>query len=215
MSEPISVVIVDDHPLVRRGVAGFLATQAGIEVVAEAGSVPDAIAAVTQRALDVVLADLVMPDSNGVGLIRKLTAASPRSAVVVLTSYHDDRHLFPALAAGATSYLLKNVGPDDLAAAVRRAAAGEAVLHPAVAARVIAEMNESTPGRRSGGVLSAREVEVLRLVADGCSNAEIARRLYISEKTVKSHVSNVLAKLHLADRTQAAAYAWRTGIAGS
>ncbi len=213
MSEPITVVVVDDHPMVRQGVAGFLAAQGDITVVAEAASASEAVAAVAEHAPDVVLADLVMPGSDGVSVIRHLASASPRSAVVVLASYHDDDHLFPALAAGALSYLLKDVGPDDLAAAVRRASAGEAVLAPAAAARVIAELHAPRPRRADpAAALSGRELEVLRLVADGRANAEIARQLFISEKTVKSHVSNVLAKLHLADRTQAAAYAWKTGI---
>lgn len=213
MTEPITVVVVDDHAMVRYGIVGFLAAQGDVEVVAEAGSAAEALTAVAEHAPDVVLADLIMPDSEGVTLVRHLADTSPRSAVVVLTSYGDDSHLFPALAAGARSYLLKDVGPHDLAAGVRRAAAGEAVLAPAVAARVIAELHAGRPGRSDpAAALSAREVEVLRLVADGHPNAEIARRLFISEKTVKSHVSNVLAKLHLADRTQAAAYAWRTGI---
>jgi NarL family two-component system response regulator LiaR len=213
MSEPITVVVVDDHPMVRQGIAGFLAAQPDIEVVAEATSASEALAPVAEHVPDVILADLVMPGTDGVTHIRDLVSVSPRSAVVVLTSYGDDDHLVPALAAGARSYLLKDVGPEDLAAAIRRAASGEANLSPAVAARVIAELHGSRAGKPDPRAsLSAREVEVLRLVADGHPNAEISRRLFISEKTVKSHVSNVLAKLHLADRTQAAAYAWRTGI---
>lgn len=214
MSEPITVVVVDDHPMVRRGITSLLAARDDIEMVGEAATAGDGIAAVAEHVPDVVLADLVLPDSDGVSHIRALADASPHSAVVVLTSYSDDAHVFPALAAGARSYLLKDVGPDELVAAIGRAAAGVATLSPAVADRVITELRAP---RTSGGVpstaLSERELEVLRLVADGHPNAEIARQLYISEKTVKSHVSNVLAKLQVADRTQAAAYAWRTGIA--
>jgi NarL family two-component system response regulator LiaR len=133
--------------------------------------------------------------------------------VIVLTSYHEDEHIFPAIRAGALSYLLKNVGPEELADAIRKAAAGEAVLHPRVAARVVRELHgrrgeETTPFRE----LSDRELDVLRLVADGLNNTEIADRLSISEHTVKSHVGNILGKLHLADRTQAAVFAWRQGI---
>jgi NarL family two-component system response regulator LiaR len=133
--------------------------------------------------------------------------------VVVLTSYHEDEHIFPALKAGALSYILKDVSADELASAVRKAAAGEAVLHPRVAARVIKELQ----GRREDMLnpftqLSERELEVLKLIADGMSNAEIAAKLVLSEKTVKGHVSNILGKLHLADRTQAAVYAWREGV---
>jgi NarL family two-component system response regulator LiaR len=179
MSEPITVLVVDDHPLVRHGVSGFLAAQGGIEVVAEAGSAEEALVLAGEHAPDVALVDLVMPGSKGRG-----TGPQPRPG-------------FPALAA-----------------AVRKAAAGEATLHPAVAARVIAELRVDQNGVPPNPfkALSNREVEVLRLVAEGLSNAEIARRLYISEKTVKSHVSNVLAKLQLTDRTQAAAYAWRAGV---
>lgn len=213
MREAITVLLVDDHPMVRRGVADFLATQPDIEIVAEASSAAEAISAVGDHAPDVALVDMVMPGSDGVQLIGELARISPRTAIVVLTSYQDDRLLFPALRAGALSYLLKDVGPGELAAAVRRAAAGEGVLHPAVAARVMAELRGPRRGEASGyQELTDRELEVLRLVADGSSNADIASRLFISEKTVKSHVSNILAKLHLADRTQAAAYAWRRGI---
>lgn len=212
-ADAVTVLIVDDHAMVRRGVQDFLATQPGITVLAEASSSAEAIAAAAECAPDVALVDLVMPGTEGVELIRRLGAASPRTRLVVLTSFHDDRHLFPALRAGAQSYLLKDIGPSELAAAVRKAAAGEVVLSPLVAARVIAEMGD--PGsRRVLGDLTAREVEVLRLVADGLSNSDIAGRLFIAERTVKSHVSNILAKLHLADRTQAAVLAWRRGIAG-
>lgn len=214
MTDPITVLLVDDHPMVRQGVSGFLATQPGISVIAEAASASQAVTAAAEHAPDVALVDLVLPGTSGVDLIRQLTGVSPRTRVVVLTSYDDDKYLFPALRAGALSYLLKDVGPGDLAAAVRKAAAGDAVLHPQVAARAMAELH----GRQAGDPrpfreLSPRELEVLHLIADGCSNAEIAGRLFISEKTVKSHVSSILAKLHLTDRTQAAVYAWRTGVA--
>ncbi|MGH9101467.1 MAG: response regulator [Acidimicrobiales bacterium] len=214
-TEPITttVLIVDDHPMVRQGVRDFLATQADITVVAEAGTGPDALAAAAAHAPDVALVDLVMPGMHGVEVIRQLTGVSPRTQVVVLTSYHDDRNIFPALQAGALSYLLKDTGSAQLADAVRKAAAGEAVLHPQVAARVIAEL-QGRRGTEPGASreLSDRELEVLRLIADGRSNAEIAGHLFISEKTVKSHVSNVFAKLHVAHPTQAAVYAWRHGI---
>ncbi len=140
-------------------------------------------------------------------------AQSPRTKVVMLTSYHDDEHVFPAIRAGALSYVLKEIGPEELADAVRKAAIGEATLHPRVAARVVRELHGSR--RAEPNVfheLSDRELEVLKLIAEGISNAEIASCLYVSEKTVKSHVSNILSKLHLADRTQAAVYAWRQGV---
>jgi two-component system, NarL family, response regulator LiaR len=139
--------------------------------------------------------------------------ASPRSQVIVLTSYHQDEHIFPAIRAGALSYLLKDVDSQELAEAVRKAAKGEAVLHPRVAARVVQELHGATRSALNPFTeLSERELEVLKLIADGASNTEIADRLVISEKTVKSHVSNILSKLHVLDRTQAAVYAWREGV---
>ncbi len=213
MSEPITVLLVDDHALVRQGVRAFLETQPDITVVAEAASGEEAVRLATEHAPDVALMDLIMPGMDGVEATRRLTARSPRTNIVVLTSYHDDEHVFPAIRAGALSYVLKEVGPDELAETVRKAAAGEAVLHPRVAARVVRELH----GVRRGEPnvfhdLSDRELEVLKLIAEGLSNAEISGRLFISEKTAKNHVSNILGKLHLADRTQAAVYAWRQGV---
>lgn len=213
MSEPITVLLVDDHEMVRRGVRAFLETQPGIAVVAEAGGGEEAVRLAAEHAPDVALMDLIMPGMDGVEATRRLVARSPRTNVIMLTSYHDDEHIFPAIRAGALSYVLKEVGPDELAAAVRKAAEGEAVLHPRVAARVVRELHGAR--RDETNVfqeLSDRELEVLKLIAEGMSNAEIAGRLYVSEKTVKSHVSNILGKLHLADRTQAAVYAWRQGV---
>jgi two-component system, NarL family, response regulator LiaR len=217
MTEPITVLMVDDHALVRQGVRAFLETQPDLTVVAEAESGEEAIRLAAELVPDVVLMDLVMPEMDGVEATRRLKQVSPRSQVIVLTSYHEDEHIFPAIRAGALSYLLKDVSAHELADAVRKAARAEAVLHPRVAARVVQELYGSARG--TGGAhlnpfteLSERELEVLRLIADGMSNEEIAERLVISEKTVKSHVSNVLGKLHVADRTQAAVYAWREGI---
>ncbi len=213
MSDPITVLLVDDHEMVRRGVRAFLETQPDISVVAEAGSGEEAVRLAAEHAPDVALMDLIMPGMGGVEATRRLTSQSPRTSVVMLTSYHDDEHVFPAIRAGAVSYVLKEIGPGELAEAVRKAAAGEAVLHPRVAARVVRELHGAR--RDEPNVfreLSDRELEVLKLIADGLNNAEIAGRLYLSEKTVKSHVSNILGKLHLADRTQAAVYAWRQGV---
>jgi two-component system, NarL family, response regulator LiaR len=213
MSEPITVLLVDDHEMVRRGVRAFLETQPGIAVVAEAGNGEEAVRLATEHAPDVALMDLIMPGMDGVEATRRLVARSPRTSVVMLTSYHDDEHIFPAIRAGALSYVLKEVGPEELAAAVRKAAVGEAVLHPRVAARVVRELHGARRDEPNAfHELSDRELEVLKLVAEGLSNAEIAGRLFVSEKTVKSHVSNILGKLHLADRTQAAVYAWRQGV---
>jgi len=213
MSEMISVLLVDDHAMVRQGVKAFLVTQPDISVVGEAGSGEEAVKLAEQFIPDVILMDLIMPNMDGVEATRRVKQVSPRSQVVVLTSYHEDEHIFPALKAGALSYILKDVSADELASAVRKAATGDAVLHPRVAARVIKELQ----GKRADNLnpfteLSERELEVLKLIADGMSNAEMAAKLVLSEKTIKGHVSNILSKLHLADRTQAAVYAWREGV---
>lgn len=213
MRDAISVLLVDDHAVVRQGVRAFLATQPDLNVVGEAGSGEEGVKLAAQHVPDVVLMDLVMPGMDGVEATRQVKRVSPRSQVVVLTSYHEDEHIFPALKAGALSYILKDVNSQELAEAVRKAAAGEAMLHPRVAARVIKEL-QGTPRESVNAFheLSDREMEVLRLIAEGLSNAEIAAKLVLSEKTVKGHVSNILGKLHLADRTQAAVFAWREGV---
>ena len=220
MSEPITVIIVDDHTVVRQGVRALLETYPDIRVVAEAASGEEAVRLAAQHAPDVLLMDLVMPGMDGVSATREVKRISPRTRIIVLTSYHTDEHIFPAIRAGALSYLLKDVTPEELAAAVRKAAQGEAILHPRVAARLIQELHAAQkPSSASQPAapppladLTEREREVLRLIAEGLSNAEIAARLVISEHTVKSHVSNILSKLHLADRTQAAVYAWKQGL---
>ena len=213
-TEPVTIMIVDDHRLVRQGVRAFLDTQPDLSVVAEAASGEEAVRLAAQHVPDVVLMDLVMPGSlDGVDATRRLKNTSPRTQVVVLTSYHADEHIFPAIRAGALSYVLKDISPEELAGVVRKAAQGEAVLHPRVAARVIQELQGASQDSPNPFIeLSERELEVLRLIAGGLSNAQIARQLVLSEKTVKGHVSNILGKLHLNDRTQAAVYAWREGI---
>lgn len=214
MNEPITILIVDDHRIVRQGVRAFLDTQTGLSVVGEADSGEEAVRLANQHVPDVILMDIVMPDRvNGVEATRQVKNTSPRTQIVVLTSYHEDEHIFPAIRAGAISYVLKDIGPDELTEVVRKAAQGEAVLHPRVAARLIQEVQGNRGVNPNPFTeLSNREMEVLRLIADGLSNAKIAEQLVISEKTVKGHVSNILGKLHLADRTQAAVYAWREGI---
>lgn len=213
MTASISVLIVDDHILVRRGIRAFLEAQDDIMVVGEAGTGLEAIQQAAEFVPDVVLMDLLLPETDGVEATRQIKRTSPRTQVIMLTSYHADEHIFPAIRAGALSYLLKDILPDELVDAIRKAAAGEAVLNSRVAARLVQEVQglrqaETNPFTE----LSERELEVLRLIAAGLSNAEIAGKLVIGEKTVKSHVSNILAKLHLADRTQAAVFAWRSGI---
>lgn len=213
MTDRITILIADDHALVRQGVRAFLDTQPDLNVLGEAENGAQAVEMAANLVPDVVLMDLVMPGMDGVEATRRIKRASPRTHVVMLTSYHEDEHIFPAIRAGALSYVLKDLSPRDLADVVRKAAHGEAVLHPKVASRVIMELQ----GARRDGVnafteLSDREMEVLRLIAEGMSNAEIAEKLVLSEKTVKGHVSNILGKLHLEDRTQAAVFAWREGI---
>ena len=213
MSDQISIMLVDDHKLVREGVRAFLQSQPDMLVVAEAASGETAVALATEHAPDVVLMDLIMPGMDGVEATRQLKQVSPRSQIIILTSYHQDEHIFPAIKAGALSYLLKDVESSALVDAVRKAALGEAVLHPRVAARVVQEIHGGKKDHQNPYTeLSSREMEVLLLIAEGQNNSQIAESLVISEKTVKSHVSNILSKLHLGDRTQAAVYAWREGI---
>lgn len=210
---PITILITDDHAIVRQGVRAFLDAQPDLRVVAEAESGEQAVALAAEHVPDVALMDLLMTGMDGVEATRRVRQASPRTQVVVLTSYHDDEHIFPALRAGAISYLLKSVKMEELAEAVRRAARGEASLHPRVATRVLQELHGA---RRAApnvfAELTERELEILKLIATGLSNADIAARLVISENTVKGYVSNILSKLHLADRTQAAVFAWREGV---
>lgn len=213
MSMPITVLLVDDHEVVRNGVSAFLASQPDFEVVGEAKSGTEAVNLAMKTVPDVVLMDLVMAKMDGVEATRQVKTVSPRTKIVVLTSYHQDEYIFPALQAGAISYILKDVKMDELADALRRASQGEATLHPRVASRVIQELHgvnreELNPYTE----LTEREMEVLKLIAKGQSNSEIADSLVISVNTVKGHVSNILSKLHLADRTQAAVFAWQQGI---
>jgi NarL family two-component system response regulator LiaR len=204
---PIRVLVADDHPVVRRGLESFLALHEDIDVV---GSVEDgeaAVAAARRLQPDVVLLDVVMPGIGGIEALRRILEERPATRVVVLTSYADDRQMLACVRAGAAGFLLKDAAPAELVRAVRAAHRGEAVVHPSAAARLMAELrHEDELG------LTAREREVLRLLAAGLANREIAARLVVSERTVKTHVSHVLAKLGVADRTQAAMYAVREGL---
>ncbi len=215
MSEPIRILLVDDHKIVRQGVRAFFDALEGIEVIGEAGSGAAAVKMIEEHVPDVVLMDLIMPGMDGVEATRLAKSISPRTQIVVLTSYHEDEHIFPALQAGALSYILKDVTMDELAEAVFKASRGEATLHPQVASRVIQELHGRKKDENTLVVdLTKREMEILKVVAQGMTNIEIAEKFVISKYTVKGHVSNILSKLHLADRTQAAVYAWQQGVVG-
>lgn len=208
----VSVVIVDDHALIRQGVRAFLETQTGIKVIGEASSGQEALDICAGLTPNVVLMDLLMPGMDGIECTRLLKRQCPDVQVVILSSYHEDEQIIPAMRAGAISYLLKDIGPVEMVDAVRKAAAGQIVLSSQVASHILKALAGSPVSDDPLGSLSDRELEILKLIADGQSNAAIADTLFISEKTVKSHVRSILAKLQLTDRTQAAAYAWRSGL---
>lgn len=209
--DAIRVLIVDDHAVVREGLRTFLELQEGIEVAGEAADGDEAVAAAERLAPDVILMDLVMPRRDGVSAMREIRERVPGARVIVLTSFLDDGRLMPALAAGAAGYLLKDVEPSELARAVRGAHAGEAMIDPTVAARLLRTLSDPQ-ARAASGELTRREREVLALIVAGRSNKRIARELEIAEKTVKTHVGHLLAKLGVADRTQAAMLAVRSGL---
>ena len=209
--EQISILVADDHPIVREGLRTFLELQEDMQVVGEAVDGEDAVAKTLELLPDIVLMDLAMPGVDGIEATRRIKSASPATKVIALTSFTDDDMVFPAVKAGASGYLLKDMDPKDLADAIRTVSNGEALLHPSVAAKLMKEMADG--GSESiEHTLTNREVEVLQAIARGMSNKEIANDLVLSEKTVKTHVSNILQKLHLADRTQAALYAVKEGL---
>ncbi|MBO0778174.1 MAG: response regulator transcription factor [Ktedonobacteraceae bacterium] len=213
MTDNITIVLVDDHSVVRQGIHAFLETQADLVIVGEASTGEEALDLVTELAPDVVIMDLSMPGMGGIEAIRQIKKLSPHSQVVVLTSFQEDEYIFPTLKAGALSYVMKDIQARDLADTIRKANRSESILHPRVAARVVQELRgerKRTPNAFAD--LSEREMEVLRLIALGNTNAAIAQKLSISEQTVKGHVSNILGKLHTADRTQAAVFAWQQGV---
>ena len=216
----ITVLLVDDHDVVRKGLRFYLNARPDVEIIGEAGDAETAVAQVRERVPDVILMDLVLPlepdgqptDQGGVQATRRVRQVSPRSRVVVLTSYAQDELIFAAIKAGALSYLLKDADAETVLDAIHAASRGEAVLHPRIARRLMMEVTTPSQKRDPAAALTPREMEVLHLVAQGRSNAEIAEALVITERTVKAHVSNLLSKLHLSDRTQAAVYAWREGL---
>ncbi|MDB4898028.1 MAG: two-component response regulator [Firmicutes bacterium] len=203
----IRVLLVDDHKLVREGLKIYLGTEPGIAVIGEAEDGASAAQVAAQLKPDVILMDLMMPGSDGIEGTRLCLAASPASRVIVLTSMPDDERVMPAIRAGALSYLLKDVSAEELAAAIRGAAVGKPTLHPMAATRMMQEL--SAPPRKVSALdeVSPRELEVLQLIAKGKSNKEIGEQLFIGERTVKTHVSHLLEKLQMQDRTQLAIYA--------
>jgi DNA-binding NarL/FixJ family response regulator len=207
----IRVLIADDHAVVRQGLRTYLELQDDLEVVAEAADGEAAVRAAERHGPDVVLLDLAMPRLDGVGALAVLRERVPAARVLVLTSFGEDDRLFAALRGGAAGFLLKDTDPAELVRAIRTAHAGQAALSPAVATRVVAQLASGTRPR-AADVLTPRELEVLRLIARGHANKRIALELGVAEKTVKTHVGHVLAKLDLADRTQAALYAVREGL---
>jgi NarL family two-component system response regulator LiaR len=211
VADSIRVLLVDDHAVVREGLRTFLELQDGMEVVGEAEDGRQAVAEAERLTPDVILMDLVMPVLDGVGAMRELRRKLPRVRVIVLTSFAEDDRLLPAIQAGAAGYLMKNVQPKELARAIRAAHAGEALLDPAVAARLV-EAIAQPAGEEPRDELTPREHEVLELIGQGLSNKRIALALGVSEKTVKTHVGHVLAKLGVTDRTQAALHAVRSGL---
>lgn len=216
MNEPLRILLVDDHAIVRKGVRLYLDSQTDIEVVGEASSGEEALQLVADFTPEVVLMDLMMPGMGGIEATRRIKSLSPTTLIVVLTSSQERDHVLPAMSAGASAYVLKDVGPKELVDTIRRAVAGEVVIEPRVAAQLISYLQKpaTTAAQALIADLTARENEVLKLIAGGLSNADIAEHLIISEKTVKTHVSNVLWKLQLNDRTQAAVFAWKEGIVG-
>jgi NarL family two-component system response regulator LiaR len=219
-ADPITVYLVDDHDVVRKGLRFYLTARPEITIVGEAGDALTAVAGVVAEVPDVVLMDLVLPlrlgtpasDQGGIQATRQIRQASPHTQVVVLTSYAQDELIFAAIKAGALSYLLKDADASTVLDAIQAASRGEVVLHPRIARRLMLEVSTPTKPHDPTSDLTPRELEVLQLIAQGRSNAEIAAELVVTERTVKAHVSNLLSKLHLSDRTQAAVFAWREGI---
>ena len=210
---PIRVLIVDDHAIVRKGIRALLEQVEHVEVVGEASDGQEAVAQAESLHPDVILMDLVMPEMDGIAAIRRITTDQAEARILVLTSFTGDDKVFPAIKAGALGYLLKDSDPEDLLAAIESVYRGEPSLSPAIAQKVLLELRQPPDRPPTPDPLTDREVEVIRLVAKGLSNLEVAERLVVTEATVRAHVSNILSKLHLANRTQAALYALREGLA--
>jgi NarL family two-component system response regulator LiaR len=212
MSETIRVLIADDHQLVRQGLAALLAVKPGFEVVGQAENGVDAVKQAHSLNPDIILMDLLMPGKNGIEATREIKDETPHSRILIITSFAEDENVYQAIKAGALGYLLKDSSPQELMQAIDDVYHGRMSLHPNIALKLIEELNKPTEKQKTIDPLTEREVEVLKLVAKGHSYQEIAKKLVVSERTVGAHVSNILSKLHLANRTQAALYALRKGF---
>jgi NarL family two-component system response regulator LiaR len=213
VSEEIRILIADDHAVVREGLRALIDTEPGMELVGEAADGVEAVRLACALEPDVILLDLVMPRKSGIEAIREIKEEKPATRILVLTSFAEDDKVFPAIKAGAQGYLLKDASPRELLHAIRDIHRGEPSMHPTVARKLMLELQRSSELPLTEEPLTEREAEVLGLVARGLTNQEIANRLFVSERTVRTHVSNILSKLHLANRTQAALYALREGLA--
>lgn len=208
--DPIRVMVVDDHEMVRKGLISYLLTEPDIELVGEASSGREAIRLAREKRPDVILMDLIMENGNGIEATKEILSFYPECKIIIITSFYDDEQVFPAIEAGALSYLLKTARADEVISAIRKAIKGETVIEPKVANKMLNRLRPKE--RMPHDDLTEREMEVLMLIAEGMTNQEISEELFIGIKTVKTHVSNILNKLNVQDRTQAAIYANRHGL---
>jgi two-component system, NarL family, response regulator LiaR len=208
--EEIKVVVVDDHDMVRKGIISYLLTESNISVVGEARSGSEGVKLVNKVKPDIVLMDLLMEDGNGITATKEILSSLPNCKVIIITSYYDDQQVFPALEAGAFSYLLKTASAEEIVFAIHKAVKGETIIEPKVANKMLNRFRHNE--RKPHDELTEREIDVLKCLGEGMTNQEISEDLFIGIKTVKTHVSNILSKLSVSDRTQAAVYANRNGI---